>query len=59
MLNGEIIVQFEKYSEEWTELRNSGKWSDFPDYGKFDEGHITLQNHGTRVWYRNIKLKEF
>ena len=58
MLNGEIIVQFEKYSEEWIALRNSGKWSDFPDYGKFDEGHITLQNHGTRVWYRNLKLKE-
>jgi hypothetical protein len=58
MLNGEVVVEYEKYSDEWNELRNSGKWSDFPDYGKYDEGHISLQNHGTKVWYRNIKIKE-
>lgn len=58
VLNGEIVVEYEKYSDEWTKLRNSGKWSDYPDYGKFDEGHIALQNHGTHVNYRNIKLKE-
>jgi len=58
VLNGEVIVEFEKYSDEWNELRNSGKWSDFPDYGKFDEGHICLQNHGTIVHFRNIKMKE-
>jgi hypothetical protein len=58
ILNGEIVVEYEKYSDEWTALRNSGKWSNFPDYGKYDEGHIALQNHSTTVWYRNIKLKE-
>lgn len=58
MLNGEVVVSYEKYSDEWTKLRNSGKWSDFPDWGKFDEGYISLQNHGTKVWYRSIKLKE-
>ena len=58
ILNGEVVVSYEKNTEEWKKLRNSGKWSDFPDWGGFDEGHITLQNHGTKVWYRNIKLKE-
>lgn len=58
ILNGEIVVEYEKYSEEWNKLRHSGKWAAFPDYGKFDEGHISLQNHGTKVWYRNIKIKE-
>jgi hypothetical protein len=58
ILNGVITVKYVKNSEEWIKLRNSGKWSDYPDYGKYDEGHISLQNHGTRVWYRNIKLKE-
>jgi hypothetical protein len=58
ILNGEIVVEYEKYSDEWTALRNSGKWSNFPDYAKYDEGHIALQNHSTTVWYRNIKLKE-
>ena len=58
VLNGELVVKYEKYTEEWNKLRNSGKWSAFPDWGKFDEGHISLQNHGTKVWFRNIKLKE-
>ena len=58
ILNGQVTVKYVKYSDEWTKLRNSGKWSAYPDYGKYDEGHISLQNHGTKVWYRNIKLKE-
>lgn len=58
VLNGEEVVHYEKYSEEWNKLRNSGKWADYPDYGKFDEGHISLQDHGTKVWYRNVKVKE-
>ncbi|NSW93429.1 MAG: DUF1080 domain-containing protein [Bacteroidales bacterium] len=58
ILNGEIVVEYEKYSDEWNKLRNSGKWVDYPDWGKFDEGYISLQNHGTKVWYRSIKLKE-
>ena len=58
MLNGEIVVKYEKHSGEWNEPRNSGEWSDFPVYGKFYEGHIALQKLGTKVWYRNMKLKE-
>lgn len=57
ILNGHVTATYEKYSDEWNELRNSGKWSDFPDYGKYDQGHISLQNHGTKVWFRNLKIK--
>jgi hypothetical protein len=59
ILNGVVIVKYEKNSEEWKKLRNSGKWAAFPDWGNFDEGHISLQNHGTKVWFRNIKIKKF
>lgn len=58
ILNGVKVVQYTKNSEEWTKLRNSGKWTAFPDWGKFDDGYISLQNHGTKVWYRNIKIRE-
>jgi hypothetical protein len=58
ILNGVVVVKYVKHSDEWNKLRNSGKWADFPDWGKFDEGYISLQNHGTKVWYRSIKLKE-
>jgi hypothetical protein len=58
VLNGVVVVEYDKNSDEWLKLRNSGKWVNFPDWGKYDEGYISLQNHGTKVWYRNIKLKE-
>jgi hypothetical protein len=58
ILNGVVVVKYEKNTEEWKKLRDSGKWSAFPDWGKFDEGYISLQNHGTKVWYRSIKVKE-
>ncbi len=58
ILNGEVVVEYEKYSDEWKKLRASGKWANYPDYGKYDDGHISLQNHGTKLWYRNIKIKE-
>ena len=59
LLNGVIVATYEKYSDDWKKRRDSGKWADYPDYGKYDEGYISLQNHGTKVWYRNIKIKEF
>ena len=58
MINGVEIVSYEKYSDEWVKLRNSGKWKDYPDYGKYDEGNISLQNHGTKLYFRNIKIKQ-
>ena len=58
ILNGEIVVEYEKYSDEWIRRRDNSKWTYYPDWGKFDTGHICLQNHGSKLWYRNIKLKE-
>jgi hypothetical protein len=58
VLNGEVVVDYIKKSDEWNKLRNSGKWQSFPDWGNFDEGFISLQNHGTKVWYRSIRIKE-
>lgn len=58
ILNDVVVVEYDKYSDEWKKLRESGKWANFPDYGIKDEGYISLQNHGTKVWYRNVKIKE-
>lgn len=57
-LNGKKVVQFVPWSEDWTERRNSGKWSDKPDYGKAQKGYIGLQDHGSFIWFRNIKIRE-
>ena len=58
IINGVVVVQYKKYTDEWKQLRSSGKWANFPDYGKYDKGHISLQNHATQVWYKNIKIKK-
>jgi hypothetical protein len=58
IINGTQVVSYEKYSDDWTRKRNSGKWTDFPDWGKFDEGQIAIQNHGTKLWFRNIMIKQ-
>lgn len=59
IINGVVVVKYVKNSEEWLNLRKSGKWTNYPDYGKYDEGHISLQNHGTKVFFQNIKIMKF
>lgn len=57
-LNGKILVSFVPWSEDWNEKKNSGKWKDYPDYGKFKSGYIGLQDHSSPIWFRNIKVKK-
>jgi len=57
-LNGEKVVEFVPWSDDWNERRNSGKWDAYPDYGLFKSGKICLQDHGSKIWFRNIKIKE-
>ena len=56
-LNGMKVVEFQAYSPEWEKLRSSGKWKDYPDYAISKTGHIGLQNHGSGVKFRNIKVR--
>lgn len=56
-LNGEKIVEFDKYSDDWKTKRNSGKWNDYPDYGKTNTGYLALQDHGAGVWFRNVAVR--
>ena len=56
-LNGEKVVEYELWSDEWNERVQESKWTDYPDYGSLEEGHIALQDHGDPVWYRNLKIR--
>lgn len=57
-LNGEKVVQFVPWSDDWMARKAGGKWADFPDYGKSKSGLIGLQDHGSFIWFRNIRIKE-
>ena len=56
-LNGELILSFVPYSEDWYQRKNSGKWKDYPDYKKFKKGYIALQDHDSPIWFKTIKLR--
>lgn len=57
-LNGKQILSFVPWSDDWYEKKNSDKWKNSPDYGKFKTGYIGLQDHSSPIWFRNIKIKE-
>jgi Domain of Unknown Function (DUF1080) len=50
-LNGEKVVNYEIRSPEWAALVAQTKFKDKPDYGKVEDGHLTLQNHGGPRWW--------
>ena len=55
-LNGEKILEFQAWNDEWTKKKNEGKWKDYPDYGTAKKGKIALQDHGNKVYYKNITI---
>ncbi len=57
-LNGEKIVEFKAWSDDWFQRKNSGKWENAPEYGLPRKGRICLQDHGSKTWFRNIKIRE-
>lgn len=57
-LNGNKVVEFVPWTPEWTDKKENGKWKDYPNYGLAKKGFIGLQDHGSFVWYKNIKVRE-
>jgi hypothetical protein len=57
-LNGVKILEFEAWTDDWFERRNSGKWAHALEYGLAHRGVICLQDHGYPASFRNIKIKE-
>ena len=57
-LNGTKVVEYELGSADWKTRLAASKFADKPLYGSAREGRIGLQQHGSYVGYRNIKLRE-
>lgn len=58
VLNGVEIVTFSPNGEDWDAMVSKSKFADWESFGKYTTGKIGLQDHGDKVWYRNIKIKE-
>lgn len=57
-LNGEKVIDVELGSDDWKQRVADSKFAKWPGYGKSPRGHIVLQDHGAKVWYRNVRIKE-
>ena len=57
-LNGIKVVSFTMHDDTWKKMVAKSKFKDMPDFGKAKSGHLSLQDHGDKVWFRNIKIKE-
>jgi hypothetical protein len=56
-LNGKKVVEYQPGSPEWEALVKGSKFATMPGYGRIKKGHIALQDHGDKVWYKNIKIR--
>ncbi|MEO5906232.1 MAG: family 16 glycoside hydrolase, partial [Saprospiraceae bacterium] len=56
-LNGVKVVEYDMNSPKWTELIGKSKFKDMKGFGLAPKGKISLQDHGDKVWYKNIKIK--
>lgn len=57
-MNGTKIVTFPVHGEAWHKMVANSKFKDWEGFGKYKTGHIGLQDHSDKVWYRNIKIKK-
>src|SRR5690606_16811050 len=53
-LNGVKTVSVKMGSDEWKQLLANSKFKTWKGFGMYSKGHIALQDHGDKVWYRDI-----
>jgi hypothetical protein len=56
-LNGNKVLEYELWSDDWKKMVANSKWKEFPGYGLTKKGYLDLQDHGGEVWFRNLKVK--
>jgi hypothetical protein len=56
-LNGKKIVDYTIDSPDWTARVGASKFADWEHFARYRKGHIALQDHTDRVWFRSIRIR--
>lgn len=56
-LNGIMVLQFERGSEDFRKRVAASKFAKHPKFGEPERGHILLQDHGSKMAFRKIRIK--
>ena len=56
-LNKVHVVSTTMWDANWDKMVAGSKFHEMPDFAKYHEGHIALQDHGGAVWFKNIRIK--
>ena len=57
-LNGTKVLEYDCGSPEVRAAVAESKFKNVSGFGDRVEGHILLQDHGSQVWFRNLKLRK-
>jgi hypothetical protein len=57
-LNGQMVVSYEKGDAAWQAAFATSKYVKIQGFASAIDSHILLQDHGNRVSFRNIKIRE-
>ena len=57
-LNGEKVLEFQEGDADWIERKANSKWRNLEVWGASKSGHISLQDHGDEIAFRNIRVKK-
>jgi hypothetical protein len=56
-MNGVKVVEYELHSPEWNAKVAASKFKQWPGYGQSASGRIALQQHGSQVSFRNVRIR--
>ncbi len=58
-LNHVKVVEYDRFSQTFKALVEKSKYEKWDNFGRWKSGRILLQDHGDKVLFKNIKIREF